>query len=354
MMLPVLSVAQINTLRISKEVTPPGGIAQVKVTLTSPQPISTGRFGFSADLGLAGVATSSSTGDVSGVAIRNAGGGISVRFTSPTASLGTSDDYPILALAFRIPQEAPPGTVFPVNLDAVSLTDRVGTPIALELQPGSVTVGGNLSITNVIPGGGVILPGQPIRVLGLGFSPTTRVRIKEQLRVPTSFVSSNEIDLALPNQFVLDGARVDATDPDGSSVSYISYPRSTPIVEKTAHEVLNRTDPIFSSHLLTTGSVPPMTAVLSRTVFSALAMQNGSTAPVTVTLEQYLGTSLQKRSTLTLPAGSRIVRDLSEWTGIRAVIGTSWRVTSSAPIQMLGLLGDDATGSLTPFAVLPM
>src|SRR3954449_11649422 len=166
-LLPVLSGAQVNTLRLSNEVAPPGGIAQVKVTLTSPQPISLGRLGLVADLGFEGVSMFSSAGDVSGAAVRNASGtGIKVRFTAPAGTLGTtSDDYPILALAFRVPAGALPGTVFPVNLDGANslLSDLLGHPLSLEVQPGSVTVSDNLSITDVLPGGGLIAANQAIR-----------------------------------------------------------------------------------------------------------------------------------------------------------------------------------------------
>jgi len=340
-MLPVLSVAQINnTLCISNEVTPPGGIAQVKVVLTSPQPISTGRFGFFGELDLQGIATSSNAGDVTGVAIKSLTGGTSVQFTSPSASLGRSDDYPILSLAFRVPQGAPRGTVFPVGLDQVSLSDALGVPIGLEIELGSVTVGGSLSITDVIPGGGVILPGQPIRVLGLGFLPKTRLRIKEQLRVPTFFLNSNEINLALPAQFLLDGARIDAQNPDGSSVSYISYLRTTPMLQMVKHhEILDRTDPIFSSKLIAKAAVEAP----SGNSFTALAMQNPSSSPATVNL--YFDHATNSTRTVQLPARSRIVYELPS--------DGAWQVMASAPIQMLGL-EDDGKGSLIPFLLQPM
>jgi len=339
-MLPVLSVAQINnTLCISNEVTPPGGIAQVKVVLTSPQPISTGRFGFFGELDLQGIATSSNAGDVTGVAIKSLTGGTSVQFTSPSASLGRSDDYPILSLAFRVPQGAPRGTVFPVGLDQVSLSDALGVPIGLEIELGSVTVGGSLSITDVIPGGGVILPGQPIRVLGLGFLPKTRLRIKEQPRIPTFLLNNNEINLALPTQFLLDGARIDAANPDGSSVSYISYLRTTPMLQMMKHhEILDRTDPIFSSKLIAKAAVEARSGS-----FTALAMQNAGSSPVHVNL--YGDGAADSIGSLTLPARYRIVYELPS--------NGPWHVIASAPIQMLGL-EDDGKGSLIPFLLQPM
>ena len=50
-----------------------------------------------------------------------------------------------------------------------------------------------------------------------------------------------------------------------------------------------------------------------------------------------------------LPANSRFVRDLAELLpGAVASNGTSLHVTAPAPIQMLGLLGNDATGVVLP------
>src|SRR6266850_1572387 len=57
------------SLRVSNEVAPPGGIAQMKVTLTEPRPISTGRMFFSAaSFDFAGVAVISPANDTYGVA----------------------------------------------------------------------------------------------------------------------------------------------------------------------------------------------------------------------------------------------------------------------------------------------
>jgi hypothetical protein len=242
--------------------------------------------------------------------------------------------------------------VFPVNLDGASslLSDLLGRPLSLEVQPGSVTVGDNLSITDVLPGGGLIAANQAIRILGLGFGPKTQVRIKEQVKVPSSFINSNEIDLALPTPFVLDGARIEARDPDGSSVTYFSYLRATPIGQ-SARPLLARTDPIFASALLTEALVPPTAAIVSPTTFTGLALQNPSNAPVTVTLEN---SSRRKPISVILPARSRILRETSEWLGIPPIIGTSWHVMASAPIQVLSLLGDERDGTVMPLSVLPL
>src|SRR5690242_7837436 len=94
-----------TTVRVSSEVAPPGGIAQVKVLLTSPKPITSG--GMFADLSavsfdsIDGISLFSSTGDVEAAAIVSAGK-VNVTFTSPNGTFGTDLDYPILTIAVRL------------------------------------------------------------------------------------------------------------------------------------------------------------------------------------------------------------------------------------------------------------
>ena len=44
------------SLKVSSEIAPPGGIAQVKISVTEPRPISTGGMFFSTSLDFAGIA----------------------------------------------------------------------------------------------------------------------------------------------------------------------------------------------------------------------------------------------------------------------------------------------------------
>ena len=59
------------TVRISSETAPPNGVAQMKLLLTAPKPISTGfaDMGFdSSSIDILGIALFNNTGDVSGAA----------------------------------------------------------------------------------------------------------------------------------------------------------------------------------------------------------------------------------------------------------------------------------------------
>src|SRR5260221_13090505 len=84
---------QTSIVRVTSETAPPGGMAQIKVLLYSPQPISSG--GMDVDMSyysfssVDGVALFSGTGDVAGTAVVKTGH-IYVQFTSPQATCGTS------------------------------------------------------------------------------------------------------------------------------------------------------------------------------------------------------------------------------------------------------------------------
>jgi hypothetical protein len=104
---------------------------------------------------------------------------------------------------------------------------------------------------------------------------------------------------------------------------------------------------MFSRTTYTVGYFRP---VLSGSIFSGLALQNMSTATITTTVALYASDgSLLTSVNVDVPANSRISRDLAELLpGAVASNGTSLHVTAPAPIQMLGLLGNDATQVVLP------
>ena len=95
--------------------------------------------------------------------------------------------------------------------------------------------------------------------------------------------------------------------------------------------------------------------VLSGSVFSGLALQNGSATATTATVQLFASDgSLLTTVDVPLAANSRIVRDLAELLpGVVASNGTSLHVTAPVGIQMLGLLGNDASGVVLPVTPSP-
>src|SRR5580698_1074327 len=118
--LPLGAQVTLPTIRVSSETTPPGGMAQMKVLLTSPKPITSGNM----DLDMSdvsfdsidGIALFNSTGDVGGAAVVK-NGKVNVQFTSPKATLGLDADYPLLTVALTMSQFATRGQTFKVELD---------------------------------------------------------------------------------------------------------------------------------------------------------------------------------------------------------------------------------------------
>src|SRR5215831_4903848 len=145
----VLSYAQTPaTVRVSSETVPSGGMAQVKVLLTSPQPITGGGMAFSGALSFAdGISLFSATGDVFGTAIQT-GGQVYVRFSSPNGTFGTNVDYPIMTVTFGVGSNLVRGQTVPVSLGSSTWwQNALGSSIPIEYKPGTITIGGSISIT---------------------------------------------------------------------------------------------------------------------------------------------------------------------------------------------------------------
>src|SRR6185369_1744947 len=109
--LPLAAQVALPEIRVSNEIAPPGGMAQIKVSLTSPKPIITGNMyaDLSADFidSIDGIEMFSPTGDVVGTAVVK-GRKIDARFVSPNGTFGSVTDYPILTIAVSIAKSAIP------------------------------------------------------------------------------------------------------------------------------------------------------------------------------------------------------------------------------------------------------
>src|SRR6266850_2329247 len=171
-------------LRIPDETVPPGGMLQLKVEITEPKPILKGgqRARYQAQfLGpVQGIALFSPKGDASGTAVLSKGAA-QISLSSPLFDMGKIIDYPILTIAMPVKTTAIPGKTAQLVLDP-SLSrwvDPNGQDYPVLLTNGIVTVGGTLSISNILPGGGVVPAGTKIRILGMGFQPNSKVQVNE-------------------------------------------------------------------------------------------------------------------------------------------------------------------------------
>ena len=343
-------------IRIGDETVPPGGLVQIKCSLTDPQPISSGggtmafeRTWFDS---VEGIAVYSIAGDSAGVASPQ-GGRLAVRFVSPAASLGTQPDYPFLTVVLRTNASAPPGTRTPITLDLSSAWhDALGRPYPVSVKPGTITFGGSLSVANVVPGGGLVPAGNVVRILGTGFTPNTRVQINEVNLTATRILSSTEIEVQLQGGTEMSGRRIEVRNPDGQRVTYFSYLRAAP-VGASAVPLLGAAVPLFPARPLTDAAMPLTVADHASGRFEALAFQNQNLVPARIEIELiYASASPSRLTSLTLPPGSRISRALGEWfPGAPLPAGAVVRISAPLATQMMGILGDTRAGTLDPITL---
>jgi hypothetical protein len=333
------------SLRITEEFIPPGGIAQVKIELTEPKPISTGggRFSFSNLRAFDGIALGSPASDTYGVAVVN-GEDIDVTVVSTTASFGTgSDDYPLLTVAARVDPSMPLGVRLPVTADpaALRLFDPTGAVYPSEIKNGFVQTAKGLSIDDVSPGSANLPKGAVVTILGTGFTRRTEIKLNDTKLAETRFISPTRIDVVLARAARMHGLRIRAQNPDGRRIEYFSYQRTT----RLSPSVM----PVFQD------AVPllPNIASLRSTVGlpgtnRGLALQNiGSDAANVEVRLRSAGGALLASLNLSLPRNKYLVSEITELFQMSVPNGAFAEVRSSAPVQAMGITVD-AAGTAMP------
>jgi hypothetical protein len=356
-------------MSVGSATVPTGGIFQYQLLLTEPKPIGNSSTRPNIPSGpvgpVRGVAVNDSSGQAVGIAVIN-GTDIKISVDSPNASLGTDVDYPLLVLT--MPVVATSGT-FPMTMDPASTFFNGSKQYSIqENAPGSLTIGGSMSITDVIPGGGVIVPGDTLRILGMGFDANTKIQMNNvNAFSKTTLVSPSEIDVTIDSLCVpesnpckpaaslqLDGDRVRATNTNTNErVEYFSYDRADDSPGTSKNSLVNLVHPMFSQQRFQTGTVP---FKAGGTQFTGLALQNtdpSADATVQIELLDGTGTSLATSAPLLLGARRKLVRDIADFftpvpSGAATVRVT---VTAGPPVKMLGMLGDTSSGSVVPVVV---
>jgi hypothetical protein len=321
------------SLNVSHEVAPPDGIAQVKMTITEPRPISTGGLRFqSFGWDVVGVAAISPANDSYGVAqIDN--GQIRFAIESPTGSFGTDPDYPVFTVALRVPAAAPLGTVVPVGLggDAPRFISPDGTVYPTDIKDGSITVNGGISIDNVVPGSADLPAGSVVTIVGRGFRPSTRIRFGETILSAVRYVDSTRIQVVLAAAARMHGMRIRAENRDGTKTTYFSYQR-TSRQGTSAFPALQHAVPLFPIRLATRARIT------IAGVATGIALQNLNTAPALVALELLSPQGAVLAATMTAVEPNRFrVREVSELFGINYGASDAVRVVSTVPIQAMGI-----------------
>jgi hypothetical protein len=333
-------------LTVSDEIVPRGAIAQIKVSVTEPKPISTGRGRYStgAFASIDGIALMSARGDAAGVAIVD-GGGLSLTVVSPSGSYGLDADYPVLTIAGHVSAQAPAGAVFPVDIDGGSLnfTDPSGAAYATETKSGSITIGAHVSIGDVTPGSADLPAGAVVSILGTGFVPKTDVRFKEGRIASVRYISASRLDVVLARPARMHGMEVHVQNPDKTEATYYSYQRTTRD-GASVHPVLQHAVPVFSR-----GSMLSATVDLAG-VSSGIAVQNIERVPAAVTADLVDADGHVVASIdLTLGPSRYIARDVYELFQLDYTSSMSVRISASSAVQVMGI-AVDADGGATPIA----
>src|SRR5215472_594232 len=341
------------SLRIPDETEPPGGLLEMKVQLTEPEPILTGGIALEfepAPLGsLEDAALFSPAGDVTGAAVVVGGSRVYIAFNSPDGSFGTGGrDLAIAALAIPVRSDVEVGSQARLSLDpdASWWINPQGDSYGQEVRQGLLTVRGSLSINDVTPGSAPVPAGASIAVLGTGFQRGARVQIEGVVVSPTHFVSSTRLEVNVAQDTQMHGKRIRVTNADRTLATYYSFLRTVSFGD-SSRPLLARTVPIFA---LATHSEAYFSAFANPGRFSAVAFKTPGDEPADISLEAYSAEGeLVGSATFTLPQGRRIAREASElFPEVTLGPGSRLRAVSSIPVQMLGLLGDDAAGTVLP------
>jgi hypothetical protein len=335
------NAVEIQTLN---ETIPAGGTVQFKFLITQPRPIGSSGSRFATnDFDVNGVSIASPLGDAAGAAVWQ-NGMLDVSVISPSADFGTAE-YPLITATLSLPASTKVGTTYPIALADASFVGPQGPLTFNDPKVGKLTVGGSVSIHNVVPGGGTWPAGTIVKVEGTGFLPTTKLTAKMHMS-PVVYDGPTQMHFELlDSSTTMDMLGLTAMNPDGLQVTYYSYLRGVP-VQPPSRTLLKSTDPIFQMQTHGRAEVGPLPA-MSSGQYVALAVQNPTQGPAVVT---FLVNGTNTMTTVVLPAGGRVMDEITALLG-GVALGANDTVTISATtgVQILGLNCDENAGRVTPF-----
>lgn len=340
------------TLRISNEMAPAGAMVQMKVLTTEVMPISGGRPGFGFDGGMFSAAAGFgmfATGDLAGAAVVD-GLHVTVAYTTNGA---LTANYPLITAALWLRPDVAVGTrtLFTFDPGSIWNVSAAGPVYAKPIPPATVSVGGTVAISDVVPGEGVWPAGTVVSVRGVGFSGQMQLRVNDAGVNFFRVVSANELQFALTQATQIRGLRITVQGAKNTD-TYYAYMRGL-VSTVSSRTLLAATEPIFS---VTPRTVATFAALgsLSGGQYQAVALQNPTADHVAVDVSQYAadGTLIIQNS-LFLEGRHRLSLEVSEllW-GVPPLPGSTIVISASAPIDAIGLLCDEGTWTVSPFLSL--
>jgi hypothetical protein len=331
----------------------PGGALQMKLENTEPRPISSGGGSFSggSDEWL-GAAVTSADGDAAAAVVFR-GALARVRLISPSGRLGLDTDYPLLTLTARVPPTAPVGARVPLALVGGAIfTGPAGAVYPYTFRPGEATVTHGASITNVTPGSSLVEAGGVVTVEGVGFDAASEVRIDETIVTATRFIDATRLEAVVGQAVTMHGREVEVRNAvTDQRTTYVAYQRTTPLVA-SGHPLFGAVEVAFAQQSMTTASIG--FGSIGPGEIRGLAVRNIGPAAVAATFELVdAGGGSLGRVTAPMAANSHAVVSLAEAFGRDCPGPCGVRMVASAPLQVMGLLGNTIDDSATPVIAAP-
>jgi uncharacterized protein (TIGR03437 family) len=324
---PALNVA------ISQETAPPGATVQIKLSLSAPAAVSSGELALDLDPKVFGpvtaIANFSAAGDASGYATIN-GAHLDIHFASPSATLGSAAGMPLIVITVPTLATASVSSHATVTADPTgsSWTDASGAAYSVTVIPGSVTLGGSLSVLDVSPVSN-LASGAVVKIHGSGFTSTTTVDIAAASVASVQLVGPQEIDVTLAGAADLGGKQITVRNPGGSPVTFFAAPPATPLA--SIGDVFDGALPLFPTASYPTGAG----GFLEGLTFGRMALMNPSATAVDVMLQVRDPVGGFEQMALTIPAGGAYNNDFRSLKAMQKFVD----VIATAPLRMVELLG---------------
>jgi uncharacterized protein (TIGR03437 family) len=315
------------TLQVSSETAPPGGTAQFKISLSAPALVSTASISMTFDPAIFGpilnVAAFSATGDQAGYANVN-GQQLTASVSSSSASLGQLPDLPIFVVTVQLLQAVTPAPAA-VTVDPTQSPwqDQQGNTYTVNVNSGTLTLSGSLSIQSVTTGGGVLPSGTVVTIAGTGFDASTTATIDGVSIASTQFVNARQINLTLGGAMELTGKHLRVTTGAGLQSDFFCSLPSVPA---------NVTSPIFPLLPFATYTNVAWQYPVEGDYSEFAALLNQTLSPVTVTFFFVNSSSrVTVAPSITIPSGELYWLNTATFSsGLGALA-----MLSSAPIRML-------------------
>jgi hypothetical protein len=351
------------TVQVSNETAPSsGGTAQFKISLTAPALVSTASISMTFDPTIFGpilnVASFSATGDQAGYANVN-GQQLTASVSSSSAGLGQLPDLPIFIVTVQVlpqpvpsPPPPPPGAAVPaqpagyssapVTVDPTQSPwqDQQGNTYTVNVNPGTLTLRGSLSIQSVTPGGGLLPSGTVVSIAGTGFDASTIATIDGVSIVSTQFVNAQQINVALGGATELTGKHLHVTTAAGLQSDFFCSLPSVPA---------NVASSIFPLLPLAAYTNVAWQYVVEGAYAEEVALLNQTLNPVTVTFFFVDSSSITTVSSpITIPPGELYWLNATTFSNGLGLLG----MLSSAPLRMLEYQVQEGQTNLQPPTLL--